>query len=83
MPISGIVITFDCPDTERCNTLDVIARDTRIELGESMGVKTAAVLETENQRDDRDAINWLRDLNGVSLVDVVFVHFEEMEGQYR
>lgn len=80
MPISGIVISFDCSPQEQLQTLEIIKQDSRFELGECKDHKVPGVLETPDQHDDRAAINWLNQLNGVSFVDVVFVHFEETEG---
>ena len=80
MPISGIVISFDCSDVKRDTALEMINLDSRVELGEIDGRKVPGVLETMNQREDRDMLRWLNDLDGVNFVDVVFVNFEEMEG---
>ncbi len=77
MPISGLMVTL----TSDAETSDAALRAMRdfdaIELGVRNGRRVAAVLDTPTDEHNRRAWRWLNDLDGVSLVDVLFVSFDE------
>lgn len=77
MPISGFSITLAEDDAAAQASLDVMARDGRLEIGPRGGRRVAVVGETPTTYEDRALWMWLNELPGVAHVDVVFVEFNE------
>lgn len=80
MPISGIVISIESDELNRQTVVQKIEDLPYIKLGQSSSQRIPAVLETPSARQDRQAIQEINDIPGVTFVDVVFVHFDQEEG---
>lgn len=79
MPISGLVISIDCDKHDRQTVVKKIDDITYIKLGQSSSHRIPAVLETPSPRQDRQTIQEINDIPGVTFIDVVFVHFDQEE----
>jgi len=81
MPVSGLVITVESRDESGERALRQIAADPAFTIGQREQARVAVVLDTPGRDADRSRWEWVRDLPGVTHVDVVFVHFEESYGE--
>jgi nitrate reductase NapAB chaperone NapD len=80
MLISGLVITLSQQAQAAEQAVEAIAGHSRISLdGPATGSRLAAVLDTPDRQTDLTVWEWLWDLPGVVHVDVVFIHFEDIE----
>lgn len=80
MPISGLVISIESDKFNRQTVVKKIDSLPYLKLGQSSSQRIPAVLETPSPRQDRQAIQEINDIPGVTFVDVVFVHFDQEEG---
>lgn len=78
MPISSLVITYG-NTAEAKSARELLTSDTRIELGELVGIRQPLVIETTTQNEDKDLWKWINSLPGVTHVDVAFVSFLDDE----
>ena len=72
MPISSLVITY-ADENEGSRATELLTRDPRIELGQRVGLRQAAVVETATHDEDKGLWDWMNQLPGVTHIDVVFV----------
>jgi len=80
MPISSLVLTLDASPELRASVLREVARDPRIILGPPLEeLWLPVVTETGSLPEGEALAEFLRDLPGVSFVDVVMVDFSEEE----
>ncbi len=75
MVISALVVTTDPKAVNR--TLDALASDSRLTLGEPTRNRVPVVAQTLSSRAGRSLFQELRDLDEVWSVDVVMVDFAE------
>jgi hypothetical protein len=75
MTISALVVTV-APATARL-TLEQLARDPRLTLGDPSGPRVPVVAETDSCRDGRALVEHLQQMPGIEFVDVVLVDFSE------
>jgi hypothetical protein len=75
MAISGLVVTLS-DDAADAAVLAVLRSDPRLTLGERFGRRVAVVAETPSARDDRELFDELRATQGVTQVDVTYVHLD-------
>ncbi|MFL5355261.1 hypothetical protein [Archangium sp.] len=80
MPISSLVLTLDASPDRRALALAEVARDSRITLGSPVnGCWLPVVTETRSLSEGEALAESLREVPGVSFVDVVMVDFSEEE----
>ncbi|WNG59501.1 hypothetical protein F0U59_35915 [Archangium gephyra] len=80
MPISSLVLTLDASPELRARALREVARDPRITLGPPLEeCWLPVVTETGSLPEGEALAESLRDVPGVSFVDVVMVDFSEEE----
>jgi hypothetical protein len=75
MSISGLVITLSGDEALAGRALAAVTAEPRLMLGPVDGRRLPAVLEAREAGEDREVFEWLRSLEGVALVDVVYVDF--------
>lgn len=83
MPVSGLVLTLRDDSQERDEALARLAEEPRITMGVLQANRLAFVIETESDDEDRQIWSWVNSLPGVTLVDVVFVGFEQESAEER
>lgn len=76
MPVSGLVITFARDVSIFPQSVQRLADESCIELGESNGPKLAIVVDSESPERDKAIWDWVHELPGVAMVEVAFVGFE-------
>jgi hypothetical protein len=80
MPISSLVLTLDASPESRALALAAVAKDSRITVGTPLEeVWLPVVTETATLSEGEALFESLRELPGVSFVDVVMVDFSEGE----
>lgn len=79
MAISGLVITL-AENPAGAAALSALASDLRLTLGERFGQRVALVAETPSARNDHDLFDQLRELPGITQVDVTYVHLDTNPG---
>jgi nitrate reductase NapAB chaperone NapD len=79
VPVSGLVITFSSDIAHHGETMEQLAGEPAIEIGDAVGPKLAIVVDSDTRDHDREIWNWVRNLPGIAMVDVAFVGFEETE----
>jgi hypothetical protein len=80
MPISSLVLTLDASPELRARALSEVARDPRVSLGTPVeGRWLPVVTETASLSEGEVLAESLRELPGVSFVDVVMVDFSQEE----
>ncbi|WNG35008.1 hypothetical protein F0U60_16300 [Archangium minus] len=80
MPISSLVLTLDASPERRALALCEVARDPRITVGPPLEERWLPVVtETASLSEGESLAESLRELPGVSFVDVVMVDFSEEE----
>ncbi len=80
MPISSLVLTLDASPELRARALSEVARDPRITVGTPLEeLWLPVVTETGSLLEGEALAESLRELPGVSFVDVVLVDFSEEE----
>jgi hypothetical protein len=80
MPISSLVLTLDASPERRASALREVARDPRVTLGTPLEERWLPVVTDTGSLSEGEALaESLRDLPGVSFVDVVMVDFSEEE----
>lgn len=77
MPISGLLLTLARDDAERARAIAALSDDACFELGAQDACRVAAVLDTPDDRTNRQRWRWLHELPGVLHVDVVMVTLDE------
>jgi hypothetical protein len=79
MPVSGVVITLVDDEEARRQALATLSGDPRLTLGEAMGTRLPAVIETETIG---EGVRMVRDelpgVEGIAFVDVVSVDFSDL-----
>lgn len=76
MAISALVITLSGAPGPARAAVEQLGADPRLELGDAVGSRVAAVLETPSAAADRDALEWLQGLPGVLQVEIASVYFD-------
>jgi hypothetical protein len=80
MPISSLVLTLDASPVLRARALAEVARDPRVTVGSPLEERWLPVVtETRSLSEGEALAESLRELPGVSFVDVVMVDFSERE----
>ena len=80
MPISSLVLSLDASPQLRALALSEVARDPRITVGTPVEERWLPVVtETTSLPEGEALAESLRELAGVSFVDVVMVDFSEEE----
>lgn len=80
MPISSLVLTLEDAAERRALALTELARDARITVGTALEERWLPVVtETESLSEGEALAESLRELPGVTFVDVVMVDFSEAE----
>ena len=80
MPISSLVLTLDASPDRRALALAEVARDARITVGAPVNeCWLPVVTETGSLSEGEALAESLREVPGVSFVDVVMVDFSEEE----
>ena len=80
MPISSLVLTLDSTPDLRALVLAEVARDPRVTVGTPLEERWLPVVtETASLSEGEALAESLRELPGVSFVDVVMVDFSEEE----
>jgi hypothetical protein len=80
MPISSLVLTLDASPELRARALAEVARDPRVTVGPPLEERWLPVVtETRSLPEGEALAESLRELPGVSFVDVVMVDFSERE----
>ena len=80
MPISSLVLTLDAAPEVRAIVLSEIARDSRVTVGAPREERWVPVVtETASLSEGEALVEVLRELPGVSFVDVVMVDFSDEE----
>jgi len=77
MTVSGIVVSFVADPLSASRARQAIESDPRFSPGVSRGARLALAMDTPSPAEDEIALHWLRDLSGVTHVDVVFVALKE------
>ncbi|MBT8037995.1 MAG: hypothetical protein KJO21_10670 [Verrucomicrobiae bacterium] len=72
MPVNGLLLTLTEDEELAGESLLEISRRDDIELGDRTDRWQPVVVETEGTRESHEAHEWLADLPGVQMVDVVF-----------
>lgn len=80
MPISSLVLTLDESPAQRALALAAVTRDSRITVGTPLEERwLPLVTETASLSEGEQLAESLKELPGVSFVDVVMVDFSEEE----
>ena len=80
MPISSLVLTLDAAPDVRALVLSELARDARVTVGTPLEEKWVPVVtETASLSEGEALTEALKELPGVSFVDVVMVDFSDEE----
>ena len=82
MPVSGLVVTLVEDGQARAHVIHRLAGDPRFTCGEPVGNRLPVALEAPDDRAARDIHQWLSELPGVEYLDVVFVGFDDDQGQH-
>ena len=72
MPVNGLLLTLTEDEMVARATLSEIGQRSDIELGERSDRWQPLVVEASGTRESHEAHEWLSDLPGVVMVDVVF-----------
>ena len=82
MPVLGLVLVLD--DGARATRAGVHAALTGergLDLGDPVGHRWPAVLESADQREAEARIDTLRSVRGIAAIDVVYADFEDLLAQ--
>ena len=79
MAITGLVLTLSEDPTERAKALEKIECEPGVTLGDPAGARFPVVVDTPSTREDRDSFERLGAIEGVRLVELVCVNFEDSE----
>lgn len=72
MPVNGLLLTLTEDENLAEESLLDITRRGDVELGERTGRWQPVVVETDGTRESHEVHEWLAELPGVQMVDVVF-----------
>lgn len=75
MPIASVVVTLDAREDLRRTALARLIGDERIELGEAVGARVPAVVDTSTAREGAELCESLLATPGVLGLDVVAIDF--------
>ncbi len=80
MPISGLVIVLNGDDAASSAAVELIRANSffTVPPGHTAS-RVPAVLETMTESESRAQIDWARDLPGVAIVEVAYVHFSDTQ----
>ena len=81
MPVAGLALTFNQDEALASDAVAQMFKRDEIQLGELDGRYMAAVLDTADSRASRELHRWIESLPGVDFVDVVYVGFDDHEGE--
>jgi hypothetical protein len=78
MPISSLVLTLEASPELRAHALSALAREPRLTLGTPLEERWLPVVaETDSLFEGEELCESLRELPGVSFLDVVMIDFSE------
>ena len=77
MPISGLVLTVAPSELEPIAR--TLAEDPRFDAGPPCGPRLPVVVETGGVAEDRAALEWLEALPGVTMVELAWLDFSDIE----
>lgn len=83
MPVNGLLLTLAEDANLVQKSLLEVGRHSHIELGERSGRWQPIVVETGGTRESHEVHEWLQDLPGVQMVDVVFTSVSNPSGGVR
>jgi len=72
MPVNGLLLTLTKDESLVNESLLAIADRGGVELGDRTGIWQPVVVETDDTGGSHDVHEWLQELPGVMMVDVVF-----------
>ncbi len=76
--ISSVIAKFDCDERTRQQAIRQIAAQPALEVGELIDERNLpCTIETSSCEETEQITRWMLALDGVAIVDVVFVHFEK------
>lgn len=76
--ISSVIAKFDCAPDECLQLVRQLSMHPAIEVGELVNHQQLPVtIDASGNRETEEITRWISKLEGVALVDVVYVHFEE------
>jgi nitrate reductase NapAB chaperone NapD len=76
---SGLVVTLEPDSPETVAALAAIRAAPGLTVGERDTCRLPVALETDGHEASERCCDWLRALPGVAGVEVVFVHWDEVE----
>lgn len=76
MPISGLAITLK-ENAAKHDVLRELSEHAQVTIGETHDRKIAVVVETSSQEEDQDVQQRIREISGISHVDIVFIGFDD------
>jgi hypothetical protein len=79
MAVSALVLTLSEDAAERARALSVLRATPTITLGDLADLRLPIVTETPTARDGAALAEWLLEVPGVHLVDLVFADFSNEE----
>ena len=79
MVMSGLVVLLKSDSCERDIALEAIRDVPQFMVGEPLGCWMTLALETPDAAESERLYDWLRNLPGVESVEVVFVHWDEID----
>jgi len=79
MPVNGLLLTLTEDETLARDVLFAISERSEIELGDRTDRWQPVVVETTDTGGSHDVHEWLQELPGVVMVDVVFSSVSEPE----
>ena len=80
-PIAGLTLTLDDDAVLAAEAIECLRAHAGIEVGERKNRWLPLVIEAGGAREVRDLHRWIEELAGVAYVDVVYVGFDEEEGE--
>ena len=76
--ISSVIAKLNCAPTDCLQLTQKLSAHPALEVGEIVGGHSLPITIDASGNQETEAITrWMQQLDGISFVDVVFVHFEE------
>jgi nitrate reductase NapAB chaperone NapD len=79
MPICGLVVTLDSDHIRAENVVTALRDHPAVTVGEKQGLRLPIATDTASQAEDKQLWEWLKQLDGVRHIDVVYAHIGEPE----
>ncbi len=75
--ICSLVSHWEGASDRVAKSKQVLAQVARVEMGEAVGNRQPLVITVDDPGEANELTDWITHLDGVTFVDVVYVHFEE------